>query len=69
MKSLGCAMWPRGLFLLTNLATILNTLTGKNGSGINQSGSPGETTCPVFKETIMEHHVILRRKGCELYVS
>ncbi|XP_048775610.2 uncharacterized protein LOC125680212 [Ostrea edulis] len=41
---------------------------GKNGSGNNQE-TAGDSTCPVFKETIMEHHVILRRDGCEIILS
>ncbi|XP_052719486.1 uncharacterized protein LOC128191457 isoform X1 [Crassostrea angulata] len=42
---------------------------GRNGSGINQGASPKESACPVFRETIMEHHVILRRNGCEIVLS
>lgn len=45
------------------------TTSGRNGSGINQRASPRESACPVFKETIMEHHVILRRNGCEIVLS
>lgn len=42
---------------------------GRNGSGINQRALPKESACPVFRETIMEHHVILRRNGCEIVLS
>ncbi|XP_062600346.1 uncharacterized protein LOC134261980 [Saccostrea cucullata] len=38
---------------------------GNDRSGKNQ----GDNTCPVFKETIMEHHIILRHGGCEIILS